>query len=477
MREALLFTNIYTLPEHSAQMPTSGDNDIQKLTQRLDALIQQNERLIQALGQSTPSNIADNQPINAISESTPTTASPTFPPTIPSTTRGRRNTPVSVLDIESIKKPSLYTGEDSSESEDDESFFVQDTLPPEAYGELDLKNHVREHIWEPSGKDILGTIVEDEVQLAQAQLVPRETDAMREHATYDHTKVYEIGSDGSALAYNAETKDLTQAIWQSLSNTNADPSRQRKSVGRIVIVREPAPLLFGAVHMTMNKHFDMDQIFRILTDGTRCKAYMKGCLKGEPRLQRSFVWSFKYHCIVGDSCKPKPWQLTDKDLTQTKDHIPISECSSIVALSLSGKHMNTLRRRSRRARTIVGQIFDPFAPWRVLSLQCFPDWESTVDVHEQNKHYVNGPEAFLVTVLAEYKDAARRLKDINEAIVELVTPSVSGLYQILDLYLRSIWADLICSVRSCTMAACEISSYLKTNVTHTQEDISGRSRL
>ena len=30
------------------------------------------------------------------------------------------------------------------------------------------------------------------------------------------------------------------------------------------IVREPSPILFGALHLTMNDHFDMDEIFHLL---------------------------------------------------------------------------------------------------------------------------------------------------------------------------------------------------------------------
>ena len=404
----------------------SEGNDIQKLTDRIDALVQVNERLIRALSHPLPSPaeaVPAERPINRVPIST---SSPTLPPTIPLTGRTRRNTPVSVLDIDSIRKPSLYTGEESSESEDDESFFVQDTLPPESFAEDELNRHLKTYNFEANGRAILQEILEDPRALENASLVPVETDSLREHATYHHANVYEVGTDGSALVYNAETKDLSQAIWQSLRNTNANGTRQRKAVGRIVIVREPSALLFGAVHLTMNKHFDMDQIFRLLSDKTETKAYMKGCLKNDPRQQRSFVFSFKYHCIVGESCQPKAWQKSDDDRTSNTGHIPISTCSSIVALSLSGTPTNTLRRRSRKAKTIVGQIFDPFAPWRVLSIQCFPDWETTVDVHEQNRHYVNGTEAFLVTVLAEYKDAQKRLREINERIVALVTPPVSA---------------------------------------------------
>lgn len=404
-------------------------NDIQKLTDRIDALVQINERLIRALTQSVAS-AAEAAPANGPNK--PTTASlagsasPTLPPSVLLTGRTRRNTQVSVIDLDSIRKPSLFSGDESSESGDDQSFFVQETLPPESFAEKDLKPYVKTYPWEPPGLAILQEIREDPQSLEDARLVPVETDLLRDHATYLHANVYEVGGDGSALPYHVETKDPSQTIWHSLSNTNADEARQRKAVGRIIIVREPSALLFGAVHLTMNRHFDVDQLFRLLTDRTMTKAYMKGCLKSDPRQQRSYVFSFKYHCIVGDACQPKPWQKSDNDLTSNQDHIPLSTCSSIVALSLSGPPINTLKRRSRKAKTIIGQIYDPFAPWRVLSIQCFPDWETTVDVHEQNHHYVNGTEAFLVTVLAEYKDAQKRLREINERIVALVTPPVSA---------------------------------------------------
>jgi hypothetical protein len=409
----------------------SEGNDIQKLTDRIDALVQVNERLIRVLSQSLPaaSEAAHtNAPIKSAPTSTSGSNSPSLPPTIPLAGRARRNTPVSALDADSVRKPSLYTGEeDSSESEDDESFFVQDILPPESFAKEDLNHHLRSYRFETHAQDILEEILKDPQSLEKASLIPVGTDVSREHAAYHHANVYEVGTDGSALAYNAETKDPSQAIWTSLSNTNADRTRQRKAVGKIIVLREPSALLFGAVHLTMNKHFDMDQLFRLLTDRTATKAYMKGCLKSDPRQQRSFVFSFKYHCIVESPWEPKAWQMSDGDLTSSRDHIPISTCSSIVALSLSGKPTNTLKRRSRKANIIVGQIFDPFAPWRVLSIQCFPDWKTTVDVHEQNRHYVNGIEAFLVTVLAEYKDAQKRLRQLNERIVQLVTPPVSGI--------------------------------------------------
>lgn len=363
-------------------------NDIQRLTNRIDALIQVNERLVQALTQSWPSTAEAapvHRPTKPIVLSVSDGISPTLTPSISLSSRPRRNTQVSAIDLDSICKPSLFSGDESSESGDDESFFVQETLPPETFAEEDLKHHVITYPWESNGRTILHEIIDNRRSVEHADLVPVETDLLREHATYLHANVYEVGGDGSALAYNFEGKDPSQVIWESLSNTNADAARRRKAVGRIITVREPAPLLFGAIHLTMNRHFDMDQLFRLLTDRSGTKAYMNGCLKNDLRQQRSFVFCFKYHCIVGESCQPKAWQTSDNDLSSSREHIPISMCSSIVALSLSGGPTNTLRRRSRKAKTIVGQIFDPFAPWRVLSIQCFPDWETTVDVHDHNR--------------------------------------------------------------------------------------------
>lgn len=58
-------------------------------------------------------------------------------------------------------------------------------------------------------------------------------------------------------------------------------------------------------------------------------------------------------------------------------------------------------------------------------MQCYPDWKSSVDSHDSTKHYVNGPEAFLVTLRAEYNDAQKRLKEVYNRISDLVRSPVS----------------------------------------------------
>jgi hypothetical protein len=70
------------------------------------------------------------------------------------------------------------------------------------------------------------------------------------------------------------------------------------------------------------------------------------------------------------------------------------------------------------------KIPDPFAAWKVLSIQCYPDSQTTMDTHNPNRRYINGPEAFLVTLLAEYCDAHKRLELVRKHMASLVLPQV-----------------------------------------------------
>lgn len=88
----------------------------------------------------------------------------------------------------------------------------------------------------------------------------------------------------------------------------------------------------------------------------------------DARLQRSFVFKFDYFTIVGDDVAPMPWQRSDtpaKLQTKPHDHIPISRCSSVVALSLSGESVRRLRNATRKAKkehNEHGFVYDPWAP-------------------------------------------------------------------------------------------------------------------
>lgn len=113
--------------------------------------------------------------------------------------------------------------------------------------------------------------------------------------------------------------------------------------------------------------------------------------------------------------------MSDKNMSDKDQHIPISKCSSVVALSLDSEPMGQIRNKSRRADRKYGDVHDPFSPWHFLNIQAYPDWKSSIDSHNTTKHYVTGPEAFLVSLRAEFKDAQKRLLEVYKRISELVT--------------------------------------------------------
>ena len=118
--------------------------------------------------------------------------------------------------------------------------------------------------------------------------------------------------------------------------------------------------------------------------------------------------------------QPMAWQKADAETNSSETHIPLSRCSSVIALSLGGEPVGEVKNKGRRVDRKKGDVFDPFAPWRVLSIQAYPDWKSSIHSHDSTKHYVNGPEAFLVTLKAEFEDAQKRLLEVYNRICDLV---------------------------------------------------------
>ena len=82
----------------------------------------------------------------------------------------------------------------------------------------------------------------------------------------------------------------------------------------------------------------------------------------------------------------------------------------------TGPKIKDIKNPRRRASRDRGEVYDPFSSWQVLNLQCYPDFKASLDVHDPSKHYVNGPEAFMTTLLGELRDARRRFADISERI-------------------------------------------------------------
>jgi hypothetical protein len=85
----------------------------------------------------------------------------------------------------------------------------------------------------------------------------------------------------------------------------------------------------------------------------------------DQRHQRSFAFKFDYYTIVEEDIQPMPWQRSDlpsRMFRKSPDHIPISRCSSVLALSLAGGQVRKLRNAARRAKTQYGYVYDPWSP-------------------------------------------------------------------------------------------------------------------
>ncbi|KAL2072100.1 hypothetical protein VTL71DRAFT_11443 [Oculimacula yallundae] len=327
---------------------------------------------------------------------------------------------------------SVLTG-DTDESDNDDELYVQTPLPSYKYDYEDLRNHLKSYTFKEHGEILLEQVVYNK-RLLCPSLFPEYPDEEKWHNS--HYSVFDVSTDGAPLSRREAVKDGTtsidSAVWQAIQDLNADPDSQRPAVGRITIVREPSPVMLGALHFANNKDFDMDEIFQYLVEEDKSTTHiLNRSFSPDHRRQRTFIFEFDYFTIVGDEVQPMPWQRSDsaeKILRKGEGHIPISRCSSVVALSLGGYPIRKLRNPARKARTRNGFVYDPWAPWQVLNIQCYPDHKHSMDSHDSTNHYVNGPEAFLHTLLAEFRDAQKRFEDIYIKISKLVIPPADFMF-------------------------------------------------
>ncbi|KAK0908711.1 hypothetical protein LTR91_003939 [Friedmanniomyces endolithicus] len=325
---------------------------------------------------------------------------------------------------------SKRTGDDS-DAEDDESLYVSSTLKPELYTEDSLRTHLQSYKWNPYGAKILETVIDNPARLLQTPLVTRRRGPLDDRSHLGHYQVFDVGLDGAPvlldLTHIEHESSKAHAIWRAISELN-QPPKERLAVGRITILREPGPVLFGAVHHTLSKHLDVDELFRHLLESEGSSANVHRAFDEDVRKQKSFVFNFEYFTIIGKGCKPMKWQLADQQEERSASHIPITRCSSVVALVLDGEAVKKVKNPSRQATNSHGFAYDPWAPWQVLNLQCYPDWHASLDVHDSTRHYVNGPEAFLTSILGELRDAQKRLELVHQSIAKLIMPPLEFMF-------------------------------------------------
>ncbi|KAI4669081.1 uncharacterized protein J4E79_001124 [Alternaria viburni] len=324
--------------------------------------------------------------------------------------------------------------DDSSDEEDE--YFVQNELPSHSFDHEHLREHLKTHNWTEHGREILASIISDPAKLTkQSHLFHMGPGPADDRSHYSHFQVYNVGTNGlpELIEVTGPENNMSRAteIWHALRDVGKQPDQT--VVGRITIAREPSPILFGALHLTLNDAFDMDELFRHLVETEASSAHMFRAFNQNPKHQRTFFFNFEYYTIVGDDCQPMQWQRADKITGQSDHHIPLSRCSAVVALVLYDDKPRRIRNRGRRAKTQFGWVHDVWSPWQVLQLESFPDWKSTPAngtpyTFETGHKYLNGAEAFLHALLTEYRDARKRFDEIYKRITDLVTPPLGFLF-------------------------------------------------
>ena len=326
------FVDGYFPPQPSFQMAVENDDRVHQLIQQLEADRRIFGKLLETLSealQSQPDRLNPRQtdtslPSDAAPSPLPWSSVAQPGPKRRTTSLTSHSAPSShVLEQHAhLRQPkdSIYT---SSDSEDDESFFAQETLPPRDFSETDLIEHLTTHPWDVYSKYILQDLLRN-IDLLSVGIFVKDRHQQTD-ANHQHADVYHIGQDGAPVRLaRGDSDEGPLASWEALKSINSVASR-KQAVGRIVIAREPASSLFAAIHLTMNEHFDMDSIYRILIDDhTPSKAMVKGYLKKDQRRQRSIVFVFKYHTIVGEGRAPLHWQSHEDNLDAVEDHLPLT---------------------------------------------------------------------------------------------------------------------------------------------------------
>jgi len=261
----------------------------------------------------------------------------------------------------------------SDDSEDeDESYFVQAELPSISFDHEHLRNHLKKHSWKEHGREILAAIITDPAKLSkQPHLFHMGVGPSDDRSHYSHFQVYDVGPDGAAEPVNASgtQNGMSKAteIWHSIRDIGQSTSK--KTVGRITVAREPAPILFGALHLTMHETFDMDELFRHLVQTDPSSAHMHRAFYEDRMHQKTFFFNFEYYTILGEDCKPMEWQRADDGKGEDGVHIPLSRCSAVVALALYDNKPRRIRNKGRRASTKFGWVQDIWSPWQVCNLR------------------------------------------------------------------------------------------------------------
>ncbi len=121
-----------------------------------------------------------------------TAASSGKPPPRLTTEAIRRNTGAvsGTVEVESVPKDSGNSIEEDSDTEDDESLFVQQILPKESYNEEGLRKHIKEYEWNEAGRNVVGDIAGRDQVVQRGTIFPTVAGEAEDRSHLSHYSIY-----------------------------------------------------------------------------------------------------------------------------------------------------------------------------------------------------------------------------------------------------------------------------------------------
>ena len=122
------------------------------------------------------------------------------PQTPLTTERLRRNTGTTLGttttdDVVTVPKDANFSIDEDSDTDDDESLFVQHTLPAKSFELEGLREHIRRYPWTEAGKSILRDVLNNEEVLTRRRLFPTQPGPVDDRSHLSHYSIF----DGTLL--------------------------------------------------------------------------------------------------------------------------------------------------------------------------------------------------------------------------------------------------------------------------------------
>lgn len=325
---------------------------------------------------------------------------------------------------------------------------VLKVLKSASYDEFDFKAHLCDYPWPQQLLDYLSNSFKEfhiynRNRLFHPHAVPLTlqqyyAEADKDPARATHWDIFDVCLAGAVIPIPGSVETgLTKAsaVFTKLAKVNPN-FREEKAYGRVIIIRDPSPMIFANVHMALSLFFDMDEIFALLVDPRKAMvALPHRAFSEDTRKQRSFVVRFNHLTRVGECREPLQWQPKSDSAGWLPKEMSLSRCSVVVAMSLEGEPLAAIKNTNqRRVNRQFGYVFDPLSAWRVVSVEMCPDWHADADalvtrfdetsgLSSSPRH---GPEVFATALIVALKDVRKRLRSVHDCVASLASPEVSS---------------------------------------------------